>query len=84
MVLTSYSWFDLGPLWFEDSLGDLKPLGPGYISSYNYLKILLFHMGNWWIRPFECWETTKPSYYDWLGGVSLNMMMPTSPVAVLQ
>lgn len=65
--LTSYSWLDLGPLWFEDTLGDLEPLWPGYLASYNYFIIFLFHTGIWWIKPFECWKTTKPTYYDWLG-----------------
>ncbi|QKX53508.1 uncharacterized protein TRUGW13939_00587 [Talaromyces rugulosus] len=65
--LTSYLWFDPGPLWFEDSLGDLEPLWPGYLASYNYFVIFLFHTGIWWVKPFECWETRKPAYYDWLG-----------------
>uniref|UniRef100_A0A093W2Z6 Uncharacterized protein n=1 Tax=Talaromyces marneffei PM1 TaxID=1077442 RepID=A0A093W2Z6_TALMA len=66
-TLTSYLGLDLGPLWFEDSLGDLEPLWPGYLASYNYFIIILFHTGIWWAKPFECWETVKPAYYDWLG-----------------
>jgi hypothetical protein len=66
--LTSYLWFDLGPLWFKKpSPDDLELLWPAYLALYNYFIIFLYHTGIWWIKPFECWETTKPAYYDWLG-----------------
>ncbi|EED14344.1 hypothetical protein TSTA_105550 [Talaromyces stipitatus ATCC 10500] len=65
--LRSVLWFDIGSLWFEDSLGDLEPLWPGYIAVCSYVLTFLFHSGIWWTEPFECWATMKPGYYDWLG-----------------
>lgn len=65
--LTSVLWFDIGSLWFEDSLGDLEPLWPGHIAVCSYILTFLYYSGIWWTEPFECRTTTKPGYYDWLG-----------------
>lgn len=66
-ILRSVLWFDIGSLWFEDSVGDLEPLWPGHIAVCSYVLTFLYYSGIWWTEPFDCWTTTKPSYYDWLG-----------------
>jgi hypothetical protein len=66
-VLGGLTGLDFGPLWSERYSMQVRPLWPGYIAMYNFVILMLFHMGIWWWQPFECWETRKPGFYDWLG-----------------
>jgi len=66
-VLGRLTGLDFGPLWFERYSMEVRPLWPGYIAMYNFVILMLFHTGIWWWQPFECWETRKPGFYDWLG-----------------
>jgi hypothetical protein len=66
-VLGKVTNLDFGPLWFERYSMEVRPLWPGYIAMYNFVILMFFHTGIWWWQPFECWETRKPSFYDWLG-----------------
>lgn len=77
-VLFIWSWSGardrVGPLWYEKSMrvpgkwADVSSLYPAYLAIYGLVLAVLLYAGvgnakDW----FPCWQTSKPSWYDWLG-----------------
>ena len=77
-VLFIWSWSGardrFGPLWYEKSMrvpgkwADIVGLYPAYLAIYGLVLAILLYAGvgnakNW----FPCWQTSKPSWYIWLG-----------------
>ena len=62
-----------GPLWYAKFMpvgqwADLVGLYPAYLAIYGMILATLLYAGvghaeDW----FPCWQTTKPSWYDFLG-----------------
>ena len=77
-VLFIWSWSGardrLGPLWYEKSMrvpgqwADLLGLYPAYLAIYGLVLAILLYAGVGNATDcFPCWQTSKPSWYDWLG-----------------
>ena len=77
-VLFIWSWSGardrFGPLWYEKSMrvpgqwADVMGLYPAYLAIYGLVLAVLLYAGvgnakDW----FPCWQTSKPSWYNWLG-----------------
>ena len=67
-------WFERG-LWLDPDSMWQSPLTlhegvmfvPSYMAACNFMLLFLYHLGVGPGQPFDCLETRKPAYYDWLG-----------------
>lgn len=58
-----------GTLYFETWIRDIYPWFQGHVAVYGAVLSALWYGGAFAgeRNQFQCWNTSKPSYYDWLG-----------------